>query len=356
MDGNTKMVSTDPEDVAAIAANSWFAVFNGGVNLITETESVGSSKLADVTLAFEGGEMEKSLERAKREWRKLWLEYEKGVAAESESQKSEELRILKQKALEVKLMESKFKEYNKVLKVSKVTKESKAFSSLVEECLDVKVEVEEVEEETVVDEGIVKEETVVDEGGGEEGEIEGEIEEGEIVKFAQVEDENEHLANVDVVARLLKEVIKKMLSGVKQQREEEELEKEGRRGSLRSGNLFRKGNEVSLKKVSRGKISKLKAPQHKFLSSKAPRVMISKLKAYIVRGPEGKVEWATSQVGKDPTWWRGPQVAELSEMSDVLKGANSGTAVDKEMRESNVFAWREVNVIMVDMASAKRNS
>ena len=59
------MVSMNPEDIAALTNNRWFAVFNGEVNVNTETETVESSKLADVTLAFEGGEMKKSLEREK---------------------------------------------------------------------------------------------------------------------------------------------------------------------------------------------------------------------------------------------------------------------------------------------------
>ena len=93
---------------------------------------------------------------------------------------------------------------------------------------------------------------------------------------------DEHLANDDMVEELLLEVIKEMVLGEEQHHEEEKLEKERRRGSLRSGKPFGKGKEVekrvSLRKVSIGMISKLKASQHKFLSSKAPRVMISKLK------------------------------------------------------------------------------
>ena len=84
-------------------------------------------------------EIKKSMRRKRKEWMKLWLKHEEGMPAESESQKSEELRILKQKELQVKSMESKFKEYYKVLRKSQKSRKSpkvlrmQALSSKLEE-------------------------------------------------------------------------------------------------------------------------------------------------------------------------------------------------------------------------------
>ena len=53
MDGNTKMVSMDPEDVTT---NDWWPIFNGGT---TEMEEVESDKLADVPFVPEGAGVSK---------------------------------------------------------------------------------------------------------------------------------------------------------------------------------------------------------------------------------------------------------------------------------------------------------